>query len=822
MAYSDERNKAGRQPITFVEVDADFCPYTYGVNNGTTSLCNATDAEKCYNTRKTCKDADTYVANFDPATWEKTYTFANSSTGVPPTMGVFPTIVGLDTAPTRITPSKGLGERAVVKVSFQDHPHHDIGIDPYVDERTYTPMEQGTFWGKWKARNPYYRSRQMRVKTGYLAEGGVVDWANFVTYNYVIDSIAGPTANGRVTLTAKDPLTLLDGSRAVVPEPSRGELAADIDGVATSFSLAPAGIGDDPDYGYPATSFRCRIGDEGFDVTRSGDVCTVVQRGLYEGAGQHSTGDTVQVVKQYAGVQVQDIAYDLITAGRPELAQYIPKATWDAEADEYLLRLYTGEITEPTSVNELLTELMESCPFYIYWDERLQEITLSAIRPPGSGAITLTDDGHLLGGAVDVREIPKERVDEVWVYFGMLNPAGDRKKAENYAVRYVSVNPDAQSADQYGGRQIKKVFSRWITTTNAAAAQELAAQYLRRFGKTPIRIQVKLDARHSDIWTGDIAQLDTMYLQGPTGSNEPRYCQVVEAVEDVPGTRFQYEMITYDFVSHIQDTQNNVTIGNDENNVNLRELHDAGWDQVRDTIVFDIPAGVTVGSNDASTPAIDVGDWSDYPNTTIVIINNGRIEGRGGSGGAGAHLGDDVDVYARYPAVAGGAGGDAIWTNHPITIDNANGEIFGGGGGGGGGGSYVSVYISGGGGGGGAGVVGGAGGITHQPLPHVATPVLYPGSSGTRDAGGVGADGNTHSPLYYGDWTGGTGGTGGNPGEPGQAGSPGTTNNIYAPEHYESMPPASGGAAGRAITTNGRAITWTGGNNSTQVKGAVI
>lgn len=815
MAYETERNKAGRQPITFVEIDADYCPLSYGEAPCTAAI-GTTGENQCYNTRATCQDSDAYVANYG----SKTYTFCDSSTGVPAKLGTFPTLLKVDLAPTRINPSKGLGERAVVRVTLQDHPHHDIGLDKYALERPYDPMEQGTFWGKWKARNPYYRAREMRMRTGYITSEGV-DWSNFRTTTYVIDSIVGPDSRGQIVIVGKDPLTLLEGKRAVIPAPSRGELAADVNDTVTSFTLAPPGIGDAE---YPAT-FRCRIGGEGFDVTRSGDDCTITGRGLYKGASSHDAGDTVQVVKQYDGVQVHDIVQDLIQSGRPSLAQYIPYTKWATEADEWLTRLYSGEITEPTAVNALIAELMESCPFYVFWDERQQEITLKAIKPPSPAGIELSDHGEILGDSISVAESPKERVDEIWVYFGQIDPTQSRDKPENYAVRYVLVDPEAQSDDQYGGRQIRRIFSRWITSTNAAAAQELADQYLRRFGRTPIKVKLAVDARHSDLWTGDIATLNTSYLQGQTGAPDPRACQVLEASEEIPGTRFEYELQTYDFATRLNDNENVIIVGGDTLNLNLREEHDRLYSRITPTVRFIIDNEVFVGSDDVGIPAIETGDWPE--GTILQLENRGRIQGRGGAGGKGME-----NNWGQLSDPTGGDGGDALHVSYDISIDNSQGEIYAGGGGGGGGGWSLGIYFDishwqlreamagGGGGGGGAGTLGGAGGAGGSGGTFYqywrSRGSASPGANGTADTAGAGGAGD------YFKWTAiAQGGAGGDGGGYAEAGAHGGKGSAWG-DSTQVFGGGAGGAPGNAIVQSGGATaTITAGNDTTRIKGAI-
>jgi hypothetical protein len=243
---------------------------------------------------------------------------------------------------------------------------------------------------------------------------------------------------------------------------------------------------------------------------------------------------------------------------------------------------------------------------------------------------------------------------------------------------------------------------------------------------------------------------------------------------------------------------NNLTISSDAQNVNLYVL--AGSPATAGTYTITINPGWTVSSGSTANAAITTGTW---PAGSIVkLINNGTIVGRGGDGGAGSN---GEDPYG--PGNPGGAGGPAISLTYDLTIDNTNGNIFGGGGGGGGGGTGWTYYIGysggafyhygGSGGGGGRGKqdsVGGGGG--------------YAGTGGTFLAAGSG--GATYA-------AGGAGGTGGDWAAAGSAGASGTSGNGYP--YYG--PGGAGGAAGKAINLNGRSVTWLGGNNSTQVKGAV-
>jgi hypothetical protein len=186
--------------------------------------------------------------------------------------------------------------------------------------------------------------------------------------------------------------------------------------------------------------------------------------------------------------------------------------------------------------------------------------------------------------------------------------------------------------------------------------------------------------------------------------------------------------------------------------------------------------------------------------STIKIVNAGKVYGSGGAGGDGG--------IGAAAGTAGARGGPAIRFDSsagmsdssliPLTIDNTSGYICGGGGGGGGGGGTTAGGGGGGEGGGGAGGDGGGyGGSGYADGENAGWPDVgtrYSNDGGSGDPFGPAGNGG-----YGGPW-----GIDGNSG--GSASGAG----------------GAGGAAGKAVDLNGKAsLTWIGGNNSTQVKGAV-
>src|SRR4030095_1831511 len=200
------------------------CPAVLGVDS----------AEKCFNTLATCPA--TVLSSFTNV--PKTLRFAMPTQILPTsTIDAIPSIKSITFDPATVSLGQNLGARASITVTFEDHPHSDSGLDPYLVNRTYNPYQQGTFFGKFRARVPYLRGRPLRWINGL---GQVL--ADMETRHYVIESFSRPSNNGEYVLIAKDVLKLADGDRALAPKTSLGFLTADITNVDTTLTLSPAGI----------------------------------------------------------------------------------------------------------------------------------------------------------------------------------------------------------------------------------------------------------------------------------------------------------------------------------------------------------------------------------------------------------------------------------------------------------------------------------------------------------------------------------------------------------------------------------------------------
>lgn len=533
-----------RQLRTIVEMEYEKCALDYGVAPCRAKL-GETGEYKCFNTLGSCQDP----SRFDPMT--KVIRFSKPEESLPD-FPVIPMVLDVSTAPTELNPGGGrrdsgpLGKRASVAITMQDAPHSDLGVDPYLAERDYDPLERGTFWAKWLARNPYYNNRKIRVYEGYADQ----TLEEMVRREYLIDKIDGPDSNGRVKITAKDVLKLADNDKAQAPKASTGELALDVsDEDGQTFRITGGQVTD-----YPAPG-TVRVNDEviryaGVSLAGNGDfVLTGVVRASDGTQMQsHDAGDRVQYCLRYVNVRPDVMARQWLIQYGDVPASYFDVAQWNDEGQIWLSQFaLTGLITEPTGVTDLLSEITEQCLFFIWWDERVQKIKMQAIKPVDDDAAVprLNDEQNILAGSASLTVDPSARVSQVWVYWDQRDPTKRLDEEGNYRRIRVRADLAAESDIQYGEQRIKKIFSRWLTSHGQAIS--VSTRLLFRYRNNPRKISVEVDAKDRQYWTGAIMDVSHRNLVDSTGAPLYHRFQIISAEETVPGHKVEYELEIYEY-----------------------------------------------------------------------------------------------------------------------------------------------------------------------------------------------------------------------------------------------------------------------------------
>lgn len=764
----------GDETVTLVEIDQPFCQEAYDVLPCEAEL-GTTGTKKCYNTRRTCQDAP----NYNPA--DKTLKFSFNQEGIQQYGLVRPSLSSVGTSPLRVNigamdPDMGaFGERETVSLSFGDHMDSDVCVDKYRTERHdahgqagidgFDPYLRASFWAKWLARNPYHEGYALRIKEGRMGE----DVSALRVRHYVIDKIDGPS-NGKVTIKAKDLFSLVEARKAEAPVANTGELSVGITAGAGSLTLAPTGIGN-TEY---AASGRVAISDEIMSFTRVADVLTLTSRGdLNTVAKSHDAEDQVQEVLEYAGQRPDTIIKDLLTTYTEIKLANIPVADWTAEVDSFMISLYTASIAEPTPVLDLIAELAEQVGFTLWPDVETSLIRLKAVGANVVPVLTVNDDAWVLADSITIDRDPDQRVSRARVYYGQVNPMEGLDDEENYRSVAEARDVDAETADEYGTKSIRKVFARWIPQNGRSIAENVADLILKLFRDPPYRAEFDLDIqRAGQLVIADPFTLMTRAVVDDLGAVAqqtllPMSISRGETSLSIEAQKLNLtERVLQDRVINIDD---------DVNNVNLRTLHDSLFSPAKsgDVVTFIVGTAAIVGANNGTSPAIDTGDWPTGVVLSLELVSGARSAGAGGNGGD--NLSND-----------GKPGKLCLKVRVLITIIN-NGILGGGGGGGGFGEQLVDPPLE------GSHHTGGGGAGTNNL---VGFNQVRGGARGLLTQNGTsGADGAFE--------TGGPGGSpnGGDGGDLGQAGAQGLFTGVSPP------PPSSGGAAGVAVDGDSL-VTW--------------
>lgn len=523
-----------REPIEIVEIDVGICGNVYG-GAPCTAVLSALAPRKCFNTLRTCQD----VPNFAAAT--QTLRFAKATTGLPKGKTIFPAVQSISRQSAGVALSgrtQGpLGQRARVTVTLTDFTYHDRLTDPYVAERasgtasftgeTYDPARRGTFFGRLRARWPHYAGAALRLKSGYAGD----DIAAMTTRHYVITDWAGPGADGRVTITAKDVLALVDNDKAVCPAPSEGQLTADISATATTFTITDA-------TGYPASG-RILIGSEILFFTRSGTTITVFARGQ-DGttAASHSAGDTVQVCRRYDNQLPHEVLADLLTTFAGISAAFIPGAEWATEIERWMpFHLLSRTIAKPTGIQTLIGELLR-VGIMLWWDDEAQLIRIRANRPPdlGEGVPEISDAVTVLADSAAVTDLADQRASAVIAYHGVIDASKSAADPENFARAEAPV-----SGAGFDQQQIFTLFLPWLPRDRGSnIARSVAMRHLHRFEYPPREVAFMADVKDkASLGIGGIFLATMGGLQDETGQSVPVQMQSVGLAEAQAGHRLK-------------------------------------------------------------------------------------------------------------------------------------------------------------------------------------------------------------------------------------------------------------------------------------------
>ncbi|MCP4493642.1 MAG: hypothetical protein GY820_41025 [Gammaproteobacteria bacterium] len=539
---------SGREPIVWVEIDVDQCTLEYGVGS-CPAVLGTDSAAKCFNTYKTCPVKDSFDLG------SLTYKFYMPQQNLPKEAGVFPCLKTVSASSGEVNIAgtnpnvKGLGKRERITFTCSDFAYGDGYTDKYAQERRtgaaqassigYDPETRGTFFGKLRARWPYYSGRACRVNEAYFDNGVLTD---VVTRHYVLTGMTVDVSGNQASFEAKDILTLADDKSATCPIANTGELVADITDTDTEFTLTPTGIGNSE---YEASG-RIIIGSEIMSFTRSGDVMTITGRGLSNtDVSSHSSGDSVQQTFRVDSERIDDVVKALLEDYAGIDPAFIPFTDWQAEVTRWAASLkLTAEITKPTGVNSLLSEIAP-IGVSIWWNRQTQEIGLKINRPPDEDTVfDFNDQANIK--SIDVDDRDDKRLTQIGIYSDIMSPTISATEGDSYNRLRQIVDIDAQSDNEFGDTRIRQIYIRWLGAGNDSTIRIIGKRLINRFRWSPsfYKFTVTYDP---DLELTDVIRVNSRVHQDETGANLDKLMQAVSIKYDKPKHEMTVTAQVYQF-----------------------------------------------------------------------------------------------------------------------------------------------------------------------------------------------------------------------------------------------------------------------------------
>lgn len=496
----------------------------------TSSARNQTGADKCFNSWATCQDTANYLAE------DKVISFCTPVSIVPD--GCIPFLDSVKGDSGQLDPENSLGKRGQITVNVMDAPHDDTNIDPYVDERTYSAIERGTFWPRFRARFPFYQGRKLEWYQGYYP----FTRANAKKRTYIIEDLRGWGRSGKITIVAKDPLKLADDKRAQWPRPSTGVLNTAMTAVSAHTTLDII-TGTDTEYdledyesvGVVLIGAEC-IQYTGTTPITDGVRLTGVSRGpigQYETVAQaHAINDAVQKCAYFNAMKVPKVFQVLLERGGSVPAAYITYATWEDEYDTWMGGFtVTRLICKPEGVTSIIKELIpQSNTWALWFDNESEQIRYQVTRPLDYDELieTISDDNHIIAGSLAAQDDDSRLLNQLLVQYNQIDPTKDAKDGTNYREGFVSLDVGSQSAREHNQVFSNQINGRWHPSSNRVELIAIADRMLQARSEVPIKVEFEVDRKDDTVKTAQFVTLETAAVCDAFGISDPMIVRIIQ------------------------------------------------------------------------------------------------------------------------------------------------------------------------------------------------------------------------------------------------------------------------------------------------------
>jgi len=759
----------------------------------------------------------------------KTYVFGTNNTPLLPQSPIYKHIVGIREDATELRSGEGLAIRGGGSVTIKDFVKDDPNLERLAAQAV---KDQGTFLGKWEARN-VFEGKPIRVKkyrvptTGTLStsaksqfltsDNDVFKTSNGLNFkvasvlpddaeitHYITDGIKN-NGDGQFTLTFKDELSRIEFDRAQYPSNESGSLRSNI-----TDSVASIPVDSVTDWLSETVPYVVRIENELMTVQSVSNNLTasatlnVATRGANIGTPdfttflsqtrklEHSSGDEVFICELADDKNIANVLEEiLLDANMP--SSIIPIADWLTEiATWHPSNKISTIFYESEDSDDALLRVLQPYMLDMWYEPIDREIKLKAISEWQKASVTVTEGKEIDFQSLKTNDAENLRYSRASISFNKRFIT-DPEEAGSYSNGSFAVRTDLETAAFYGDSKLKRFNNSSIIDRDAGDL--LCTRYVQRYGLLPKKHSWVTQERFRTFRTGDVVNISSPETQGFDGLAQTNLRAQITRIQPVlrkEGRTYRVEALTYQPAATAGGATPVFTI---TSGVELNLFIQAGAPPDAVTVTFILDSGLFSSTNNVIA-AVRAGGFAAGSKIIIILRNAADWQGKGGNGGGSETVqngddggtvydaqGIDTDIHLGGPDPEGGT---------------AIGFLRAPGGGGGSGrndltGGPEPQAIPPGGGGGGAGLDAGFGGISF--------------GSATDGANGNGVTG-LGGPGGIGETTAGDGGDGGDWGDPG-------TNGQSSPVGSG----GTGGAAGKGIVKGGAVVKLFGDTPTNFING---
>lgn len=424
--------------------------------------------------------------------------------------GYHPCIEKIDTSPAKLA-VMGVGTFANVTITFKN----------------FAYGENGTFFGKLLANNPYFLDRPLHLYEGFHDPSyGFFSFANCKKRTFFIRSIKGPDEKGRVIINAVSVLINLSSDEAIAPPPTAGVLPSELPAGYTGY----VGVGD-------ATNFETF----GYVLIDNKEICfyyriplvnvsiNITERGvLGTTALTHAGGSSVVFIRAWSNAHPFDVIYNLILRyTKIDVFTQIDIDQWNAEKDTYLpLATVSAAILKPTKVIDLIEEICANFFISLYEDDTTQKLQIIKPGRRVTSPVTLSTERNLIWDGLKLDRDLSKAITKTFLYWGKRSLIADDDPS-NYSGVQITANATAEL--EYGFSKSKDYYLNWVGDNSESQAVELGINItgVFKFGETIVSF--KLDIRDAQYITiGTHVRLTNYLDEDIDGNAETKTYLIIE------------------------------------------------------------------------------------------------------------------------------------------------------------------------------------------------------------------------------------------------------------------------------------------------------